>query len=123
MKTCTWFHEENVEIGDRLLVSPNEDVPETEIVVKDIYRTGNFGWVIKPVSGEEIYLADGWTVRAADGDMVRAQFGTEAGWAAAGKRDGETEVRDRLRAQMMVLPELDHEARAAVLSVIDGDAG
>jgi hypothetical protein len=64
MKTCTRFHLEDVEVGDRLYLAKNWDEPENQIiVVTRRFRTSNFGWVLRDQAGEEHYVNDFDVVR------------------------------------------------------------
>lgn len=65
MKTCTRLHFEDIERGDRILLAEGsvqefntERDPDVTVTVQRIYRTHNFGWVIKAEDGETYYLND-----------------------------------------------------------------
>jgi hypothetical protein len=59
MKTCTRFHFEDVERGDKLFLGEGRgDVPDVEIVVERAFTTRNFGQMIDAEDGSTYYLDD-----------------------------------------------------------------
>lgn len=62
MKTCTRFHFEDVERGDRLVLTPL-DGPEISIEVSEKRSTQTFGQVLMATDGEDYYLQDFESVR------------------------------------------------------------
>lgn len=67
MKTCTRFHFEDVEPGDRLVLGRDGEEPDNtfEVTVRRRFSTKNFGQVVEDTTGEEWYLIDFDIVRAA----------------------------------------------------------
>lgn len=68
MKTCTQFHIENVEPGDRLEFILDRDaddldisgvrLPYGEVTARRVFRTSHFGWIVTADTGTDYYLND-----------------------------------------------------------------
>lgn len=70
MKTCTRFHAEDIERGDRLELIRDSDDPEPFIVeVRNAVRSTRFGWTVQDSEGEYFYLNDFDSVREAGEDV------------------------------------------------------